>query len=263
VKSILRRRPSPALVIALIALFISLSGVAYGVATGSIDSREIAQNTIRSGDVRNNEVRSRDLRNNEVRTRDLRNNEVRGVDIRNSTVQGREVALNTLTGDDIDESRLGKVPSATSADTAVQAASAASAASAQNSAAVDGMSVQKVFAKVPSGGSQVIFTSDYFLLVASCQGAAAMRLEGIAAAPVTNATVHSINQTSMSNLSSTSNLAAVVGGLDLTNTGQDGSATAAVSTTDGRVSTIVIGSRNAPAFQGESACAFRGTVTSG
>jgi hypothetical protein len=260
VKSILRRRPSPALVIALIALFISLSGVAYGVATGSIDSREIKQNTIRSGDVRNNEVRSRDLRNNEIRTRDLRNNEVRGVDIRNSTVQGREVALNTLTGDDIDESRLGKVPSATSADTAVQAASAASA---QNSAAVDGMSVQRVFAKVPSGGSQVIFTSDYFALAASCQGAAALRLEGIAAAPVTNATAHSINQASLSNLSSTSNLAAVGGGLDLTNTGQDGSATAAVSTTDGRVSTIVIGSRNAPAFQGESVCAFRGTVTSG
>jgi hypothetical protein len=257
VKSILRRRPSPALVIALIALFISLSGVAYGVATGSIDSREIAQNTIRSGDVRNNEVRSRDLRNNEIRTRDLRNNEVRGVDIRNSTVQGREVALNTLSGDDIDESRLGKVPSATSADTAVEAATA------QNSAAVDGMSVQKVFAKVPSGGSQVIFTSDYFVLVASCQGAAALRLEGIAAAPVTNATAHSINQTSTSNLSSTSNLAAVVGGLDLTNTGQDGSATAAVSTTDSRVSTIVIASRNSPAFQGEPGCAFRGTVTSG
>jgi hypothetical protein len=29
------------------------------------------------------------------------------------------------------------------------------------------------------------------------------------------------------------------------------------------VSTIVIASRNSPAFQGESGCAFRGTVTSG
>ena len=101
-KSILRRRPSPALVIAMIALFVSLSGVAYGVATGSIDSREI----------KNNDVRSGDLRNNDIRTKDLRNNEVRGLDIRNSTVQGRDVALNTLTGNDINESRLGKVPSA-------------------------------------------------------------------------------------------------------------------------------------------------------
>jgi hypothetical protein len=114
VKSFLRRRPSPALVISLIALFVSLSGVSYGVATGFIDSREL----------KNNQVRSVDLRNNDVRTRDLRNNEVRGRDIRNSTIQGGDVALNTLTGDDINESRLGKVPSAAAADSATTATTA-------------------------------------------------------------------------------------------------------------------------------------------
>jgi len=114
VKSFLSRRPSPALVISMIALFVSLSGVSYGVATGFIDSREL----------KNNQVRSVDLRNNDVRTRDLRNNEVRGLDIRNSTVQGADVALNTLTGDDINESRLGKVPSAAAADSATTAGSA-------------------------------------------------------------------------------------------------------------------------------------------
>ena len=107
-KSILRRRPSPALVISCIALFVSLGGVSYGVATGFIDSREI----------KNNEIRSADLRNNQIRTFDIRNNEVRGFDIRNSSVQGRDVALNTLTGADIAEGELGKVPSATAADTA-------------------------------------------------------------------------------------------------------------------------------------------------
>jgi hypothetical protein len=111
VKSILRRRPSPALVISMIALFVSLSGVSYGVATGFIDSREI----------KNNEIRSLDIRNNQVRTRDLRNNEVRGIDIRNSTVQGRDIALNTVTGEDVKEDTLGKVPSATSADSATTA----------------------------------------------------------------------------------------------------------------------------------------------
>ena len=49
---------------------------------------------------------------------------MRGIDIRNSTVQGRDVALNTLTGDDVNESRLGKVPSATAADSATTAGSA-------------------------------------------------------------------------------------------------------------------------------------------
>ena len=113
-KSILRRRPSPALVISIIALFVSLSGVSYGVATGFIDSREI----------KNNEIRSLDIRNNQVRSIDLRNNEMRGIDIRNSTVQGRDIALNTVTGEDLNESTLGKVPSATAADTATTATTA-------------------------------------------------------------------------------------------------------------------------------------------
>ncbi len=110
-KSILRHRPSPALVISCLALFVSLGGVSYGVATGFIDSREIQNNTIRSAD----------LRNNQIRTFDIRNNEVRGFDIRNSSVQGRDVALNTLTGADISEQDLGEVPSATAADTAANA----------------------------------------------------------------------------------------------------------------------------------------------
>ena len=45
-KYILRRRPSPALVISCIALFVSMGGVSYGVATGFIDSREIRNNTV-------------------------------------------------------------------------------------------------------------------------------------------------------------------------------------------------------------------------
>jgi hypothetical protein len=116
VKWFLRRRPSPAMIVALIALFVSLSGVSYGVATGFIDSREI----------KNNEIRSIDIRNNEVRTRDLRNNEVRGIDIRNSTVQGRDIALNTVTGEDVKEDTLQKVPSALLADSATSADSVSS-----------------------------------------------------------------------------------------------------------------------------------------
>jgi hypothetical protein len=118
-KSLLRHRPSPALIIALIALFVSLSGVSYGVATSFIDSREI----------KNNEVRSLDIRNNQVRSIDLRNNEVRGRDIRNSTVQSRDIAINAVTGDDVREDTLQKVPSALLADNANTANSATSVTS--------------------------------------------------------------------------------------------------------------------------------------
>jgi hypothetical protein len=110
-----RLRPSPSMAVALVALFLSLGGVSYGVATGFIDSREIKNNTIKSGDVRNSTLR----------TQDLRNNELRGFDIRNSTIRSADVALNTLTGADVDESKLGQVPSAAQADNAAAAGTVA------------------------------------------------------------------------------------------------------------------------------------------
>jgi hypothetical protein len=85
------------MLVALVALFLSLGGVSYGVATGFIDGREI--------------------KNNAVGTKDLKNNDVRGRDVRN----------NSLTGADVRESRLGKVPSAANADNAANAAKAADA----------------------------------------------------------------------------------------------------------------------------------------
>jgi hypothetical protein len=97
-KFLARLRPTPATVISLLALFVSLGGVSYAVATGSIDSREI--------------------RNNAVRTKDLRNNDIRGLDIRNSTIQGRDVAVSSILGEDIREATLAKVPQAARADTA-------------------------------------------------------------------------------------------------------------------------------------------------
>ena len=151
--SLFRRRPSPAMVIALIALFVSLSGVSYGVATGFIDSREI----------KNNQVRSIDIRNNEVRTRDLRNNQVRGIDIRNSSVQGRDIALNTVTGNDVNESTLGKVPSAASADTAGAATTAGS---------VSGVSMRRISYSAEIGSSFTeILNFGGLRLEASCDNA--------------------------------------------------------------------------------------------
>ncbi len=56
-----KRRPSAATVIASIALFVSLGGVSYGVASGSIGSREIKNNAVRSVDVRNGTLTDRDI----------------------------------------------------------------------------------------------------------------------------------------------------------------------------------------------------------
>ena len=59
-------------VVAYAALFMTLGGTSYAVATGSIDSREIKNNTVRSKDVRNNEIRSRDVRNRSLLARDFK-----------------------------------------------------------------------------------------------------------------------------------------------------------------------------------------------
>jgi hypothetical protein len=87
-KRLLRLRPSPAMVVALIALFVAMGGVSYGLATGSVNSREIKNNTVRSKDIRNNNVTTRDLRNNSARGRDVRNNSLTGRDINESTLEG-------------------------------------------------------------------------------------------------------------------------------------------------------------------------------
>ncbi len=49
--------------IALIALFVAMGGTSYAAATGSIDSREIKNNSVSTNDLRNNGIRSRDVRN--------------------------------------------------------------------------------------------------------------------------------------------------------------------------------------------------------
>jgi hypothetical protein len=71
-RRILGLRPSPALVIAMIALFISLGGVSYGLARNSVDSREIKNGTVSSRDLKNNSVTSTDVKNGSLVTGDFK-----------------------------------------------------------------------------------------------------------------------------------------------------------------------------------------------
>jgi hypothetical protein len=100
------RRPSPATVLAGLALFVSLGGVSWGVATGSINSREIQNGTIQSRDVRDGALQGRDVRNGTVQSRDVRDGSLGGVDVHDESLGGADLATNTLGDREIDEPQL-------------------------------------------------------------------------------------------------------------------------------------------------------------
>jgi hypothetical protein len=93
------RLPSPALVIAFIALLAGLSGTAIGL-PGS------------------NSVDKNDIKRGAVRTKALARNAVTGVKIKSGAVGTSDVRNDALTGTDVNEASLGKVPAATNADSA-------------------------------------------------------------------------------------------------------------------------------------------------
>jgi hypothetical protein len=150
------RKPSPAMAVAFIALLAALSGTAVALP---------GKNTVDSGDIKKNAVKSSDIAKGAVKTADLANNAVRSAKVRN----------NTLTGNDINESTLGKVPSAASADNAANAANAGNAANAANAAnanraetagAVDGRAPFQI--RLASGQTQTVATNGPVSIVAQC-----------------------------------------------------------------------------------------------
>jgi hypothetical protein len=138
-----RLLPSPAMVVAMIALFVSLGGVSYGLATGVIDSREIRDNTIRSRDVRN------------------------------GILTGRDMGRDRVGGGAVKESTLGTVPGASVADGTARFASVTA-----DGVLARGRSVTSA-ARTSPGRYQVIFDRD----VRNCVFQATIADAGAAAPP--------------------------------------------------------------------------------
>jgi hypothetical protein len=111
-----RQKVSPATVLAALALFVSLGGVSYGVASGSIDSREIQNGTVQSRDVRdgslqgrdvaNGTLQGRDIGNGTLQSRDVKDGVLSGVDVRDQSLVGADIATNALGDREIDEPQL-------------------------------------------------------------------------------------------------------------------------------------------------------------
>lgn len=107
---LLRHRPSPAMVVASIALAVALGGTSYAAIT---------------------------LPKNSVGTKQLKKNAVKRSKIAAKAVNGSKVAADSLTGANILESSLSPVPSATKATNATHATSADSATNADHATTAD------------------------------------------------------------------------------------------------------------------------------
>jgi hypothetical protein len=99
------RRPSPAMAVALLALFVALGGSSY--AALRIGTRQIKNNSIRSVDIKNRTVRGRDIHRRTVRR----------ANVARRTLFGINLARDRVTGAEVDESSLGTVRSASNANT--------------------------------------------------------------------------------------------------------------------------------------------------
>jgi hypothetical protein len=112
--NLLRKRPSPAMIVALLALFVALGGSSYAAV----------------------KISARDIKSGAVGTRAIANNSVRSGDIRNATITGADVLDDSLGNADIDNSSL-SAATAKSAETATHAASATTATTATSAGNAD------------------------------------------------------------------------------------------------------------------------------
>lgn len=161
-KQVTRRRPSGAMVVAIIALVVAASGTA------------VAAKKLVSGDTL---IIKGSLSGNR-----LRKHTVTATQIRKGSLTGKLLQKHTLTGSQINLARLGTVPSATNANNATVATTAASALNANNASnaaelnGLPGSSYLTASNRIGAGrivtgsapSSTTVFTSGPFTLTMSC-----------------------------------------------------------------------------------------------
>jgi len=137
------RRPSPALVVAIVALIAALTGTAWAaLGKNSVGSKQLKKNAVVSTKIKNNAVTTPKIRNGAVVTEKLQDGGVTTSKIKDGAVTGPKVNLASL----------GTVPSASTATTASNLAGQ-----------------QSFFIRLNGGQSQTIASNGSVSLVATCE----------------------------------------------------------------------------------------------
>ncbi len=100
-------RPSPAMIVAFLALCVALAGTADALP---------GRNRVKRDDIARNAVRTSDVATNAIRTRHIKSAQVTRSKIAKRSIDSALVATDALTGSDILESSLSKVPDADKID---------------------------------------------------------------------------------------------------------------------------------------------------
>jgi hypothetical protein len=163
---ILRRRPSPSMIVALVALSVALAGTATALpGRARVKKDDIARAAVRSVHIKSRAIQSKHIKSRAV-TRSK---------IARRAVSSSEVGQDALTGTNIVESSLATVPTATSAT---------------NAATVNGRTVEKISFLAPGGtGATTVLSLNGLTLVATC--AAGPGLSVVANTSVGGALIHS------------------------------------------------------------------------
>jgi hypothetical protein len=162
VPRIMSKRPSPAMIVALVALFVALGGTTYAV---SVPKRSVGPAQIRSKAVRTKHIKSRNVSRSKI--------------ARNA-IDSSLVKKDSIHGSDILESSLGPVPNATKAVDAL------------NAGLVGGRSVKKLAFIAPAGtGPTIVVSLSGLTLTARCDPGSPPALSVSAITSVGGALIHS------------------------------------------------------------------------
>jgi hypothetical protein len=94
-------RPSPALVISCLALFLALAGSAFAAKAASISSRQIVDGTVRTVDLRDNAVTSPKIADATIAAADLGTDSVNADEIAKDAVNSDEIAENAVASSEV------------------------------------------------------------------------------------------------------------------------------------------------------------------
>ncbi|MGH2715431.1 MAG: hypothetical protein ACRDM7_16370 [Thermoleophilaceae bacterium] len=97
--TIRRFQPTPAFVLAIIALVVAMSGTAVAVTA-------IAPNSVKSKHIVNGHVKTNDLAADSVRGPKVQDASLTGADVQNGSLTGEDVTDDSLTGADVNEATL-------------------------------------------------------------------------------------------------------------------------------------------------------------